>query len=190
MCVCVCVCVCVCLSVCTHLFFCILFFSFFPSYCQLPVCPGSHYGMEKTTERVSNQYYWMGIISGVRNTIHTCLNCSSRSKTLNRGLSFSGGTSVVSASPITTSGSTDGITITGGLEGVKALDEGAGDEDEDGGGVCGMNEGEEGLGDVCHGIPTVVKQEAVEKQAADFFFVAKDVCSHFWQKVGMLLSKA
>ncbi|KAK7507524.1 hypothetical protein BaRGS_00001459, partial [Batillaria attramentaria] len=36
--------------------------------------------MERTTERLSSQFYWLGIIHSVRNTIHNCSNCASRSR--------------------------------------------------------------------------------------------------------------
>ena len=136
------------------------------------MCTGTHFGMEKTKEQVSSQYYWMGITYSVRNTVHTCLSCSSRSKTIGPTFSFNTGSKTIT--PASTTTPVSAIAWEGG-------DEAAGDGD-DSADVGDLTEGGDGASDLTFSAPTLVKQE-LEKQAADVFFVAKDICSHFWQKV-------
>lgn len=150
------------------------------------VCAGSHYGMEKTTERVSNSYYWMGITFTVRNTIHSCFICSSRSKNLLTGFQSNTGLFAVSLPPTSTTpaavvsvtpapnpdavGLVDGESIG---DGGDSVDVDVGDLNED------VDTGSEPL-QLAH--PSIIKKES-EKQATDVFYVPKDVCSYFWQKV-------
>lgn len=144
---------------------------------MLFMCAGTHFGMEKTKEQVSSQYYWMGITYSVRNTIHTCLNCSSRSKTIGPTFSFntSGSKTNNSVSTATMASKHSAMVWEGGDEAV--VD---GGESTD---VGDLNEGVDGTSDLtAMTAPTLLKQE-LEKQAADMFFVAKDICSYFWQKV-------
>ena len=144
---------------------------------MLFVYTGTHFGMEKTKEQVSSQYYWMGITYSVRNTIHTCLNCSSRSKTIGPTFSFntSGSKTNTSVSAATMATKHSAMVWEGGDEAV--ID---GGESTD---VGDLNEGVDGTSDLtAMTAPALVKQE-LEKQAADVFFVSKDICSYFWQKV-------
>ena len=134
------------------------------------MCTGTHFGMEKTTERVSSLYYWMGIIYSVRNTVHTCLNCSSRSKTNGPSFTLSTGSRTVTPTSCTIS-----VNATAWEGGVEAVGDGGDSAD-----VPDLAEGVDEMSDMT--VPTLVKQE-LEKQAADVFFVAKDICSYFWQKV-------
>ena len=39
---------------------------------------GIHFGMDKTTERVSSEYYWVGITNSVRKMLHSCDTCLAR----------------------------------------------------------------------------------------------------------------
>ncbi|KAK7113079.1 uncharacterized protein [Littorina saxatilis] len=39
---------------------------------------GTHFGMDKTGERVSSEYYWVGITNTVRKVIHSCDYCIAR----------------------------------------------------------------------------------------------------------------
>ncbi|XP_076469745.1 uncharacterized protein LOC143300041 [Babylonia areolata] len=142
---------------------------------------GSHHGMEKTTEYVSNQYYWMGIISGVRNTIHNCLVCSSRIKNPGRSLALfppgyesatTSQTSHIAAANSSASKSSEIPRIQEELPDANGLT--ADDID--------VNEGEDGLSELSITDPYASKQE-VETGPTDVFSVTKEVCSHFWQKV-------
>ncbi|KAK7476764.1 hypothetical protein BaRGS_00031991 [Batillaria attramentaria] len=39
---------------------------------------GTHYGVDKTTERLSTQYYWVGITNSVRKVLRSCSECLAR----------------------------------------------------------------------------------------------------------------
>ena len=62
--------------------------------------------MEKTTERVSREYYWVGIINTVRKVLHSCDSCVAR------GIRCSGNPSISSSNPmVTISNQENGIKV-------------------------------------------------------------------------------
>lgn len=146
---------------------------------------GSHSGMEKTTERVSSQYYWMGIIYTVRNTIHNCLTCGSRSK--NIVTSWPRGNMNIMSINSEASGST-----AAGYSYIERGDIEVAADFETGADLGDLNDGIEGIGNTAGGqaqtiimaaLP-LIKQE-VDAQAVDAFYFPKEICSYFWQKVRM-----
>ena len=62
--------------------------------------------MEKTTERVSREYYWVGIINTVRKVLHSCDSCVAR------GIRCSSNPSISSSNPmVTISNQENGIKV-------------------------------------------------------------------------------
>lgn len=62
--------------------------------------------MEKTTERVSREYYWVGIINTVRRVLHSCDSCVAR------GIRCSGNPIIGSSNPmVTISNQENGIKV-------------------------------------------------------------------------------
>lgn len=65
--------------------------TFFFLYCQFIYLPGTHLGLERTLEPVTDKYYWVGIHRFARDYIRQCPICLDRNPRLGQGgLSVSG----------------------------------------------------------------------------------------------------
>ncbi|KAL8609360.1 hypothetical protein ACOMHN_008154 [Nucella lapillus] len=157
---------------------------------------GTHHGVEKTNERVSSLYYWLGITYGVRTAISHCASCSSRTKNPYRSpqASFtqpdttptSGATANTSAAKSSKPATSWDIELDVDPEDNNYGGGGGVDDDDDDGFVLNDEEDRQNEGGVAE--PQLsqqwVKQEAtVWPMAMDILALSREVCSYFWQKV-------
>ncbi|KAL8609358.1 hypothetical protein ACOMHN_008152 [Nucella lapillus] len=152
------------------------------------ICSASHHGMEKTTEQVSNHYYWMRIIHCVRTTIRNCPSCNIRIKNP---------PCLLPPLPAGHETTTPSVTIHIGADNTFMSKSGEiqnmSEEEIVGGSRQVADDIEASMGEDGFTVLSVttdsysVKQEVEAGTTGDVFSqfagVTKEVCSHFWQKV-------